>query len=109
MANTRNSNSFYVDASSGASTPGSYVKERNIKLVGVVFHAGATTDALVLADMATDGSTAVGTTKLKLVAATAGQMNQVRLADAPIVFPNGVWVTVTGTPVATLILSQQGN
>lgn len=109
MANNRNANTFYVDTSSAGATATSYVQERNIKLVGIVFHAAAATDVLLVSDMATNGTAAVGATKVKLVAATAGDSKQIRLADAPIVFPNGVWVTLTGTPVATLILSQQGN
>lgn len=108
MANNRNSNSFFVDASSSSGTATSFVKERNIKLVGVIFHVAANTDVLLVSDMATDGSTAVGATKLKLMANTTGDDKQMRLADAPIVFPNGIWLTLTGSPVATLILSQQG-
>lgn len=102
MANVRNGNTFYVDATSSAS--GSYITDKNVKLVGGWYHVAATTDSITIYDLsAVPGA---GNQKLVLKAGTTADSRPIRL-DFPIVFPNGMWVVISGSPSATLVLGLQ--
>ena len=109
MANVRNGNTWYVDTSSASTSSASFISEKNLKLIGVIYHvATANTDAIELFDKnSTDN--AAGVKKLTIKAAVATSTQQLRLESTPIVFSNGVWVTLTGAPIATLIFTTQGN
>lgn len=109
MANIRSSNTFYVDANSAAGTASSFISEQNIKLVGIIYSVGAAGDSIDLYDNLGPGNAGQGPHKLRLKSSVAGASTQLRLAEAPIVFPNGIWVVISGTPQSTLILSQSGS
>lgn len=110
MANVRSANTFFIDTSSSSSTPGSFITERNLKLVGILLTVGtAGSDILNVYDLDSVTRNSSGQLKLELKSDTGNDTRQFRLADAPIVFPNGVWVAVTGAAKATLIFTQQGN
>lgn len=109
MANARSGNTYWVDTTSSSGDSSSFLSIKGLALVGVVYQVAATTDVLTVSDLGSDGASA-GATKFKLKAGTANDSRQQRLADAPVVFPNGVWFTLTGSPTATLIFAvQQGN
>lgn len=107
MANVRNGNTFYVDTSSDSGTAASYIDEKNVKLVGLFADVNATTDTITISDKSASAASA-GSTKLYVDFATAKEVHYFSLADNPIVFPNGVWVTLTGSPKLTLILQGSG-
>jgi hypothetical protein len=103
MANARSSGTWFVDAANATS----YLSERQIKVVGIIFYVDATTDTISIYDKLT-GSDAAGVQKLSLMSSVAKNIIQIRLADEPITFPNGLAVTTVGSPKITFILSQAG-
>ncbi len=105
MANAQNSNTFYVDTSSGAGTATSYLTGRQT-CTGIMGFGNAATDTVKIYDK-DSASVAVGALKLSLIWATAKDAIYYDFSMAPIVFPNGVWVTITGSPQVTLILKGQ--
>lgn len=105
MANIRSANSWYVDTSSSSGDSTSYISEKNLKLIGIIYSVDANTDVIDIFDK-NSGSAGAGLQKLSLMAATPNDTKQHRLPLEGIVFPNGVWVTLTGAPKATLIFAQ---
>lgn len=103
MANTRNSNTFYVDTTSSSGTAASYIAAKNLRIKGITFHMAVTTDVIDVHDKAT-GSAAAGTLKLKIRASTALNTQHFDFSDSPLVCPNGLWVVLTGSPICTVIL-----
>jgi hypothetical protein len=92
MANVQNSNSFYVDST------GLLSDKPNIRVSGIIFTPNAANDAITLID-GTGGST-----KLKIQGATAKNTVLIDFHMAPIVFPNGIFVSaITASAVATII------
>lgn len=109
MANVRNGNTWYVDTTSDSSTASTYVKQRNVKVLGFTAFVNATTDTIVISDLASSAydaspTYAVGGKKFALDLATAKNQYREDWSNAPIVFPNGIWVTLTGSPQITFIL-----
>jgi hypothetical protein len=107
MANVRNGNTFYIDSSSSAGTAASFLSDKNIKVTGIIMFSGTATDTVKIYDKSAS-SDAAGSLKISLMSGTAKDAHQFRFADAPIVFPNGIWVTISGTPEVTLILQNAG-
>ena len=107
MANVRNGNTYYVDTSSASGTASSFLTDRPIRITGVFFKVAATGDALVVYDKAA-GSNAAGSQKVLLVTDVAGRTEYTSFAETPIICPNGLWLGLTGSPVATFILSSAG-
>jgi hypothetical protein len=105
MANLTNANTLVCDADSSSGTAGSYVKGR-CELYHVVTFSDAVTDTVKIYDMAQDGTTAIGNLKLSLIYATAKDVKHHDFSGAPLIFPNGIWVDVGGSPVATLVYSR---
>lgn len=103
--NIRGNNSWFVTVSSSSGDTTSFLSDKSLKLIGIFFYSNATTDVIDIYDK-NASSSAAGNKKISLMAGTAKDSRQIRLADAPIVFPNGVWVTLTGSPIATLIFTQ---
>jgi hypothetical protein len=108
VANVRSANTFWVDTSSSSGDMNSFINQKGARVIGIHFQADAATDSITLFDLGSDSASA-GAKKLKLQSATAKNSTQERYADAPLVFPNGIWVTVTGAPSATIILANQGS
>jgi hypothetical protein len=52
LANARNGNTFYVDASSGSGTASSYIDSKNTLVVGIFATASADTDVVLVSDKA---------------------------------------------------------
>ncbi len=107
MANVRSGNTFFVDTTSDSGTASSYIDEKNMLLLGVLAYGAVDTNVVLISDKAA-ASAAVGSSKLKLTFDTALRPQFIDLADTPVVFPNGIWLTLTGSPVLTLILQSQG-
>lgn len=97
MANVFQSGSVAVD-SDGA------VVTKACRLAYVFFTPGASGDSIVLYDSAstTDNK------KLTIKGATANQTNMFDLSGKPMSFTNGIYVDVTGTITATLVLTSEG-
>jgi hypothetical protein len=104
MANVYNSNTFYVDTSSDSGTAASYVDKR-VGIVGLSFFMNATTDTIKIYDKSAS-SAAAGSLKLSIMSATAKDSVYWDMSGAPMMCPNGVWVTITGSPQLTLTLVQ---
>jgi hypothetical protein len=101
MATTaaRSGNSVFLEASAGASTIDA-ITSKNILVTGVILTAGASAETLSLLDVTTT------TNKLKVTAA-ANTTVHIRLEDTPLIFPNGIRVTLTQTTsFATLIIKE---
>ncbi len=107
MANAFSGNSYFVDTSSSSGDATSFQVGRGL-LVGVVFTAAANTDVITIFDLGSDNASA-GIKKLSIKASTAGSTQLFRLGDNPILFTNGAWITLTGSPTATLIIRIQGS
>lgn len=106
MANVLNGNTFYVDsASSGA---GSYIAEKDVQLLAIMFTSATAGHTIELADLkqlSSGATAAAGSDKLKLSVDATNQVVSVRLADTPIRFPNGIWIkSISSGAVATLVL-----
>lgn len=106
MANVRNGNTFFVDASSSAATAASFLSDKAVILTGIIAYGSATTDVALISDKSAS-SDAVGTTKIKLAFDAANRVQFIDLSNCPIGFPNGVWLTLTGSPVLTLLVQTQ--
>lgn len=107
MANIRSGNTWYVDSSSNSTDSTSYVDVKNLKLIGIIYTLGAT-DKIELFDK-NPSSTSAGSKKFSIISGTANDTRQLKMAESPVLFTNGMWVTLTGTPTATLIFALQGN
>jgi hypothetical protein len=103
VANVRNGNTFYVDTSSDSGTATSYIDARGTRVLGIIADPAANTDAVAIFDKAS-GSAAAGSKKLNIEFDTAKHLIHINLADTPLLFPNGLWVTLTGSPKVTFIL-----
>jgi len=110
MANVINGNTFYVDTASSGSTEGSYVLGKDIQLVGVVFTSDTTGNQIAINDikqMNDSATPAAGSAKLLVSIAAANETVFIRLADSPIRFVNGIWISaVDSNSAATLIFKK---
>lgn len=97
MANAFHSGSISVDSDG-------VVVNKACKLAYVLFTPGASGDSIVLYDSAstTDNK------KLTIKGATANQTDIFDLSRKPMSFTNGIYVDVTGTITATLVLTSEG-
>lgn len=103
MANVLNGNTFYINESSDSGTGESYIDKKGVKVIGILAFSDATTDTIKIYDKAS-GSAAAGALKLSLDFATAKDEHHFDLSGTPILFPNGIWVALTGSPEITLII-----
>lgn len=110
LTNPRSANSWFIQISSDSAKSSTYLSEANLKLVGVIYTLESASDVIKIYDLA-QSSPGPGLQKLA-PSETPGTTNHLELADSPIVFPNGVWVSITRTvidstystnPSATLI------
>jgi hypothetical protein len=108
VGNARSANTFWVESTSSSGDVNSFLNQKGVRVIGVSYQVDATTDSITLYDLGSNSASA-GTKKLKLISATAKDSKQERFADAPLIFPNGLWVVVSGAPTATLILANQGS
>lgn len=103
--NIRGANSWFVQTSSSSADATSYLTETNLRLVSILFTADAVTDVLNIYDK-NPNSASVGLQKISIRGATAKDTKDIDLSLRAITFPNGVWVTLTGNPTATLTFTQ---
>jgi hypothetical protein len=97
MANVRNSNSIYVDATGSITTD-------PIKVTCIIFTPDSANDQLILKNF--DNS---GDIKISLRSATAKTTLIFDFSSAPIHFPKGVYVsTVTSNATATIVTTSGG-
>lgn len=97
MANTRNTNTFYIDTQYSVATD--ELKIPNLKVPYIIVTASTAPGTLVLTDSA-------GATKIKIATATANETKIVDLRRNPIVFPTGIRATTLTNCVATLIIDE---
>lgn len=94
MANIRNGNTLYIDATGTALT------KTNIIVSQIIFTSSSGGDNLILRD--TDGT---GALKISIKSNLANNTIQIDLRDTPMSFPNAIHVdTITAGATATLIL-----
>ena len=105
MANVRNGNTYYIDTvSSGAST---CIESKDIQVVGILYHADTANQHFTLNDLSGTGASA-GPIKLKVGNTSAHETVFLDLADCPIRFPNGIWISQLDSGNLTLIISAKG-
>lgn len=92
MANVQNSNSFYVDST------GSLTDISNQRVSTILFTASSPNDAMTL----TDGSG--GATKVVISASIANDTKWFQFR-APIVFPNGIYVSAIDSGATATIIT----
>jgi len=96
MANIRNANTFYVDATGNLTVP-------NIKVFYITITSTANSAVVVIKDVTT------GALKFDLRIATAGDPVRLNYSDSPLVFPNGIDVTTLTNAIVTFgIQESQG-
>lgn len=99
MANVRNSNTFYIDTQYTGSAD--ELVASNLSVVGIIMRATGANAQVVLVD-----AQAAQPVKLSLGIATAGETIQLRLAEAPVLFPNGIRPLTLVNAVVTVILKE---
>lgn len=101
MANTKNGNTFYIDAANGSSG-GADLAINNVKVTHIILTATTAGGNIVLTDIST------GATKFNLRQGTANNSWQFNFKDNPIVFPTGLRVTTLTNAVATVVFQVTG-
>ncbi len=103
-----NANTFYLDTASTAGTAASFINEKDVLVEGILLAADANS-AFVVADLRqTNGTFGPGDEKLHLHC-TAHSTEHIDLADTPIRFPNGIWLSsMTSGAKITFILRRKG-
>ena len=108
MANARNGNTYYIDEVSDSGDDTSFVEDRGLLIIGIVFDGSAAGDAIVINDKSAS-SAAAGDKKLKVEAVNAKETVFLDLSGCPISMPNGIWVSsLSASSVCTLILTRVG-
>lgn len=111
MANIINGNTFYVDTASSGATAGSFVSEKDVQVLGIIFTSDTTGNQITISDIKqmNDGATAgAGAKKLKVTISAADETVFLRLADSPIRFPNGIWIeSIDSNSVATILFKNK--
>lgn len=97
MANTRQSNTWYVDTATSALTT-----DINQKIAAIIISNTAANAVLTLRE------TSGGSNKITLKNATDGSSQLFDFALKPIVFGTGIYVQTCTNCVATLILTNKG-
>lgn len=104
MANVLNGNTYYVDTASSTGT--NILDFQDVTVLAVVFTSGTAGANFVLNDIAAGGS--VGSAKLKGSIVTANDTLFLRLADSPIRFPSGIYVSILSSGTLSLVVKQKG-
>lgn len=109
MANTLSGSTYYVDtASTGAA---SCLESKDVQVVGIFYHTDSANQHFVLNDIAgtaAAGAPTVGATKLKVGNVSAHETLFYDLADCPIRFANGIWISTLDSGFLTLIVKFKG-
>jgi archaellum component FlaF (FlaF/FlaG flagellin family) len=90
MANVRNANTYYIDATGSLTI-------QNVRVTHVIYRSTNATNNVVIKDVTT------GATKLNISTVAANETLFLDFSDNPIVFPNGIDVTTVTAATATLI------
>ena len=109
MANVWNGNTWKVDTTSSSGAATSYLKKRNVKVLSLTVRVDATTDTVKIYDLnktAYDSSPsyALGDLKFDWLFATAKDEYFFDFSRAPVVFPNGIWVAISGADNITFVI-----
>jgi len=96
LANVRNSNTFWVDATGALAGLGD-----NTKLFGIILVATGATAVMRLED---NQSSTVDKIEVRL--ATSGESMHFDFSTVPLLFPKGINVTIVTNCTATLILRE---
>lgn len=109
MANVRNGNTFYVDTASLGATAASFVAEKNILVSQIIFTASAAGDSVVISDLDPTTSVSAGDLKTEVKSTLADDTLHIDLADANMLFPNGIWISsIDAGANLTLVLKSRG-
>ena len=100
MANTRNSNSWYIDTQYSSATDDLSLNQ--LQVFAIFVTATAANGQVVLGDPVT------GAKKLDLRVPTANQTQMFTFYETPISFPNGIRVLTLANAVATAVGSSNG-
>lgn len=96
MANVRNSNTIYIDAT------GTIAATANAKVTQVIFTSSASGDTMTLRD----GSS--GSNKITVRNNLATDTKQLDFSQGPIVFPNGIHIQVLSASCTAMLVTRQG-
>jgi hypothetical protein len=103
MANVRNANTFHINTVS-SSTASSYLDEKDVQVIGIIFQSTTAGNEIIICDLKL-GTAAAGDEKMHISTAANNETLFLRLADMPIRFPNGIWISSLDAGCsATLIL-----
>lgn len=109
MANTLSGSTYYVDvASTGAA---SCLESKDVQVVGIFYHTDTANQHVVLNDIAgtsAAGTPTVGSVKLKIGNIAAHETLFYDLANCPIRFANGIWISAFDSGFLTLIVKFKG-
>lgn len=99
MANAYQSGSIFVD------TTGALTAVKNLRVSYILYTPDTANDQIIFYD----GSSASDPVKLKLRHLSAKDTEVFDFSRRPLVFANGIYVTVPSNGTATLILTSEGN
>lgn len=109
MANVLSGSTYYVDtASTGAA---SCLESKDIQVVGIFYHTDSANQHFVLNDISgtsAAGYPTAGAVKLKIGNSSAHETLFFDLADCPIRFANGIWISTLESGFLTLIVKLKG-
>lgn len=110
MANVRSGNSFYVDSASAGATPASFINLPQLKVASIMLTGAGAGDTITLADLNSSTLNSAGSTKLTIKVPAANDTKFINLFDYPMVFANGLWVSViTAGATATIVIITPGS
>src|SRR5262245_48370533 len=101
MANVLNGNTFYIDTQ-GSTTEDDLVRKQTLVTYITITSTGAN-GRVVLSDVGTNP-----TTKIDLRVAVANTSELFRYAEKPLMFPNGIKVSVLTNAVVTVVIANAG-
>jgi len=101
MANVLNNNTFYIDTAFSSSSDD--LVRKNALVAYILVTATAANGRIVLSDVASSPDL-----KLDLRVATSGASQEFIFVDNPVVFPNGIRVSVLTNAIATIVLRNPG-
>lgn len=109
MANVLSGSTYYVDtASTGAA---SCLESKDVQVVGIFYHTDSASQHFTLNDISGSspaGSPTVGNTKLKAGNISAHETLFYDLANCPIRFANGIWISQLDSGSLTLVIKIKG-
>lgn len=98
--NVLNGNTYYVTTASSSSSEA--LIQDDVQLLGIIYTSATANQTFVLNDVSNQST--AGTIKFKGSLATAYDTLFIRLADSPIRFTKGIWISTLDSGSLTLIV-----